>query len=62
MMHGQKNIKREQLLASVAGSSGPSVLNFIVNFISGNRWVEMVKRGRWLAADKGIGRLTPAVE
>ena len=30
--------ERESLLASFADSSGPSVINFIVNFHPGNRW------------------------
>jgi len=28
------------LLASVAGSSGPSVLNYVVNFLLGNCWIQ----------------------
>jgi len=55
--------ERERLLASVAGSSGPSVFNFIVNFTSKNRRVQRAfKREGQLAADKGIGRLTLAVK
>ena len=38
--------QREQLLASVAGSSGLSVLNFIVKFHSGNCWIERLRSGQ----------------
>jgi hypothetical protein len=45
-----------------AGSSGLSILNFIVNFISENRWVQraFTQEGQ-LAAEKGIERLMLAV-
>jgi hypothetical protein len=33
--------QRGRLLASNGGSSGLSVLNFIVSFISGNRWIHI---------------------
>jgi len=46
-----------------AGSSGPSVLNFVVEFDSGKLLdTEFFERERWLVADEGIGRLTLAVE
>jgi len=47
---------------SVAGSSGPSILNFIVNFISENRWVHRAfKQEDQLVADKETERLMLAV-
>jgi hypothetical protein len=55
--------QRERLLASPAGSSGPSVLNFIANFDSGKPLdTEIFEQERRLAAYKEIGRLTLAVE
>ena len=54
--------QRERLPASVEDSSVPSVLNFIVDFISGEALDTVsFERERRLAADKGIGRWTPAV-
>jgi len=38
--------QRQRLLASVVGSSGTSVLNFIVNFILGNRWIQRSFSGK----------------
>jgi len=55
--------QRERFVASVAGSSGPSVFNFIVNFDSGKLLdTQIFERERRLAADKGIGRLTLTVK
>jgi len=52
----------EQLLASVACSSVPSVLNYIVNFDSRELLdTEIFEWGRRLAADKANGTLTMAV-
>ena len=63
MLVQQRERERQRLLASVAGGLGPSVLNYIANFISGNRWVRRsFERERRLAADKGIGRPTLAIE
>jgi len=51
--------QRQRLVASVAGSSGPSVYTFIVNFDSGKLLdTDIFERERRLAADKGVGRLT----
>ena len=48
---------------SVAGSSGPSVLNFVVDFDSRKPFdTEIFEREGWLAADRGIGRTKLAVE
>ena len=53
----------QRLLASVAGSSGPSVLNFLVDFDSRKPLdTDIFERARRLAANKEIGRLTLAVE
>ena len=38
--------QRERLLASFAGGLGPSVLNFIVNFRPGNRWIQRAVSGK----------------
>jgi len=55
--------QRERLVASVAGSLGPSVFNFIVKFDSGKLLdTQIFKRQRRLAADTGIGRLTLTVK
>ena len=55
--------QRERFLASVEGSSGPSVLNFNVNFHPGKPSdTEIAEQERRLAADKGIGRVILAVE
>ena len=55
--------KRELLLASVAGSSGPSVFNCFVNFYSEKPLdTEIFEQERRLAADIGTGRLALAVE
>ena len=42
----ERERERARLLASVAGSSGPSVLNFVVNFISWNRWIQSSLSGK----------------
>jgi hypothetical protein len=39
--------QRQPLMASVVGSSGTSVLNFIVSFHSGNHWIEGALRGKF---------------
>jgi len=55
--------QREQLLVSVACSSVPSVLNFIVNFNSGKLLdTEIFEWGRRLVADKGNRTPMLAVE
>ena len=55
--------QRERLLASVAGSSAPPVLNFVVNFDSGKLLdTEIFEQERWSSAEKVIGTLTLAVE
>jgi hypothetical protein len=51
------------LVASDAGSSVQSVLNFVVNFDSGKPLdTETFEQERLLAADKEIGKLKLAVE
>ena len=51
------------MLALVAGSLGPSILNFVVDFNSGKPLdTEIFERAGRLTADKGIDRLMLAVE
>jgi hypothetical protein len=48
--------QKERLLASVAGSSGTSVSNFIVNVHSGKPLdTEIIEQEKGLRADKGTG-------
>jgi len=55
--------QKERFLSSVAGSAGPSVLNLNCQLHFGETLdIEIVQREGRLAADKGTGRLTLAVE
>jgi hypothetical protein len=55
--------QRGRFLPSVAGSSGRSVLNFVVNFDLGKPFdADIVERERRLAAEKGTGRLALAIQ
>ena len=52
-----------RLPGSAVGSWGPSVLNLVVDFDSGELLdTEIFEWEGRLVADEGIGRLTPAVE